>query len=259
MAAQLCEPRPCARPRATRRLAPSLSRPIFEVSRDSALAPPALAGVMSERSCPGPPARRRPDRPRQERSHPRCGVGRDLRAWPRRAAGRGRPPRRRLQADHLQPLRLEGRSAAGADRAARQDHLGPLELPGAEAMPVETLAAYAEALLRTIMIDRGVALIRLMKQKSPRVLPVLTRPMLEIDEHHLAVLAPAARSGAATPPHRPGADRNRCHGPAGSPGSAAHRCFPRSRLCRTEQNRIRPAWGGPGNCEEATRGRSLTG
>jgi AcrR family transcriptional regulator len=38
----------------------------------------------------------------------------------------------------------------------------PLELPGAEAMPVETLAAYAEALLRTIMIDRGVALIRLM-------------------------------------------------------------------------------------------------
>ena len=38
----------------------------------------------------------------------------------------------------------------------------PLELPGAEATPVETLAAYAEALLRTVMIDRGVVLFRLM-------------------------------------------------------------------------------------------------
>jgi TetR/AcrR family transcriptional repressor of mexJK operon len=38
----------------------------------------------------------------------------------------------------------------------------PLALPGAEAMPVETLAAYAEVLLKTVMIDRGVALMRLM-------------------------------------------------------------------------------------------------
>jgi TetR/AcrR family transcriptional repressor of mexJK operon len=38
----------------------------------------------------------------------------------------------------------------------------PLELPGAEAMPTETLAAYAEVLLRTVMIDRGVALFRLL-------------------------------------------------------------------------------------------------
>lgn len=38
----------------------------------------------------------------------------------------------------------------------------PLELPGAEATPVETLAAYAEVLLRTVMIDRGVALFRLL-------------------------------------------------------------------------------------------------
>ena len=38
----------------------------------------------------------------------------------------------------------------------------PLALPGAEAMPAETLAAYAEVLLRTVMIDRGVALIRLL-------------------------------------------------------------------------------------------------
>ena len=38
----------------------------------------------------------------------------------------------------------------------------PLELPGADATPVETLAAYAEVLLKTVMIDRGVALLRLM-------------------------------------------------------------------------------------------------
>jgi TetR/AcrR family transcriptional repressor of mexJK operon len=38
----------------------------------------------------------------------------------------------------------------------------PLELPGAEVMPAETLAAYAEVLLRTVMIDRGVALFRLL-------------------------------------------------------------------------------------------------
>ena len=38
----------------------------------------------------------------------------------------------------------------------------PLAMPGAEAMPVETLAAYAEVLLKTVMIDRGVALMRLM-------------------------------------------------------------------------------------------------
>ncbi len=38
----------------------------------------------------------------------------------------------------------------------------PLTLPGAEAMPLETLAAYAEMLLRTVMIDRGVAMIRLL-------------------------------------------------------------------------------------------------
>jgi TetR/AcrR family transcriptional repressor of mexJK operon len=38
----------------------------------------------------------------------------------------------------------------------------PLELPGAETMPVETLAAYAEVLLKTVMIDRGVALFRLL-------------------------------------------------------------------------------------------------
>ena len=38
----------------------------------------------------------------------------------------------------------------------------PLEMPGAEATPVETLAAYAEMLLRTVMIDRGVVLFRLL-------------------------------------------------------------------------------------------------
>jgi TetR/AcrR family transcriptional repressor of mexJK operon len=38
----------------------------------------------------------------------------------------------------------------------------PLEMPGAEAMPEESLAAYAEALLRTLTIERGVALIRLL-------------------------------------------------------------------------------------------------
>lgn len=38
----------------------------------------------------------------------------------------------------------------------------PLALPGAETMPLETLAAYAEVLLRTVMIERGVALIRLL-------------------------------------------------------------------------------------------------
>jgi TetR/AcrR family transcriptional repressor of mexJK operon len=38
----------------------------------------------------------------------------------------------------------------------------PLELPGAEATPVETLAAYAEMLLRTVMLERGVVLFRLM-------------------------------------------------------------------------------------------------
>jgi len=44
----------------------------------------------------------------------------------------------------------------------------PLELPGAEAMPVETLAAYAEALLKTVMMDRGVALMRLMIANAGR-------------------------------------------------------------------------------------------
>ena len=38
----------------------------------------------------------------------------------------------------------------------------PLALEGAEAHPEETLAAYAELLLRTVAIDRGVALFRLL-------------------------------------------------------------------------------------------------
>jgi TetR/AcrR family transcriptional regulator, mexJK operon transcriptional repressor len=45
----------------------------------------------------------------------------------------------------------------------RSQHISaPLELPGAEAVPEESLAAYAEMLLNTVMIDRGVALMRLL-------------------------------------------------------------------------------------------------
>ncbi|HZZ86843.1 MAG TPA: TetR/AcrR family transcriptional regulator [Caulobacteraceae bacterium] len=38
----------------------------------------------------------------------------------------------------------------------------PLDMPGAEAVPEESLAAYAEALLRTLTIERGVVLMRLL-------------------------------------------------------------------------------------------------
>jgi AcrR family transcriptional regulator len=44
----------------------------------------------------------------------------------------------------------------------------PLDLPGAEAVPEESLAAYAEALLRTLTIERGVALIRLLIASAGR-------------------------------------------------------------------------------------------
>jgi TetR/AcrR family transcriptional repressor of mexJK operon len=38
----------------------------------------------------------------------------------------------------------------------------PLDMPGAEATPVESLAAYAEELLQTVTIERGVAFFRLL-------------------------------------------------------------------------------------------------
>ena len=38
----------------------------------------------------------------------------------------------------------------------------PLDLPGAEMAPLESLAAYAEMLLATVMIERGVVLFRLL-------------------------------------------------------------------------------------------------
>ena len=54
---------------------------------------------------------------------------------------------------------------------------GPLDVPGAEAFPERALAAYAEALLTTITLDRGVAFLRLMIESAPRD-PALVRGVL---------------------------------------------------------------------------------
>jgi TetR/AcrR family transcriptional regulator, mexJK operon transcriptional repressor len=58
-----------------------------------------------------------------------------------------------------------------------QSITGPLDVPGAEAFPEKALAAYAEALLRTITLDRGVAFLRLMIESAPRD-PAVVRGVL---------------------------------------------------------------------------------
>jgi TetR/AcrR family transcriptional repressor of mexJK operon len=53
----------------------------------------------------------------------------------------------------------------------------PLDVPGATANPEAALAAFAEVLLKTIRIDRGVALVRLLIESAPRE-PELVRGVL---------------------------------------------------------------------------------
>jgi hypothetical protein len=53
----------------------------------------------------------------------------------------------------------------------------PLDVPGAEAFPERALAAYAELLLRTVTLDRGVAFMRLLIESAPRD-PALVRGVL---------------------------------------------------------------------------------
>ncbi len=53
----------------------------------------------------------------------------------------------------------------------------PLDVPGAEAFPERALAAYGEALLATVSLDRGVAFLRLMIESAPRD-PALVRAVL---------------------------------------------------------------------------------
>jgi AcrR family transcriptional regulator len=53
----------------------------------------------------------------------------------------------------------------------------PLDVPGAAANPEAALAAFAEVLLKTIRIERGVALVRLLIESAPRE-PELVRGVL---------------------------------------------------------------------------------
>jgi AcrR family transcriptional regulator len=53
----------------------------------------------------------------------------------------------------------------------------PLDVPGAEAYPERALAAYAELLLTTVNLDRGIAFLRLMIESVPRD-PGLVRGVL---------------------------------------------------------------------------------
>ena len=53
----------------------------------------------------------------------------------------------------------------------------PLDVPGAEAFPEKALAAYAEVLLRTASLERGVAFLRLMIESVPHD-PALVRGVL---------------------------------------------------------------------------------
>ena len=53
----------------------------------------------------------------------------------------------------------------------------PLDVPGAEAFPEKALAAYAEALLKTVTLERGVAFLRLMIESVPHD-PALVREVL---------------------------------------------------------------------------------
>jgi AcrR family transcriptional regulator len=56
----------------------------------------------------------------------------------------------------------------------RQSVTAPLEMPGAETHPLGALADYARALLQTVTVDRGVALLRLLIQSAPHS-PELSR------------------------------------------------------------------------------------
>ncbi|HEY1425550.1 MAG TPA: TetR/AcrR family transcriptional regulator [Caulobacteraceae bacterium] len=53
----------------------------------------------------------------------------------------------------------------------------PLDVPGAEAFPERALATYAEGLLRTATLERGIAFLRLMIESVPRD-PALVRGVL---------------------------------------------------------------------------------
>jgi AcrR family transcriptional regulator len=53
----------------------------------------------------------------------------------------------------------------------------PLDVPGAEAFPERALAAYAEVLLTTVTLDRGVAFLRLLIESVPHD-PALVRGIL---------------------------------------------------------------------------------
>jgi AcrR family transcriptional regulator len=53
----------------------------------------------------------------------------------------------------------------------------PLDVPGAEAFPERALATYAEALLSTVTLDRGVAFLRLLIESAPHD-PALVRGVL---------------------------------------------------------------------------------
>jgi AcrR family transcriptional regulator len=53
----------------------------------------------------------------------------------------------------------------------------PLDVPGAEAYPERALAAYAELLLHTVTLERGVAFMRVLIESAPRD-PALVRAVL---------------------------------------------------------------------------------
>jgi AcrR family transcriptional regulator len=53
----------------------------------------------------------------------------------------------------------------------------PLDVPGAEAFPERALAAYAELLLQTVTLERGVAFMRVLIESAPRD-PSLVRAVL---------------------------------------------------------------------------------